>query len=187
MDFEVQARAGDVRSLGRLLATTPSSLKIGSCLVDGVLVAAHPPHPELGAVVGRAGPTALVIEVEREPVTSLAEVGRAVRPFLPRVAVASFDERLLIEVRRRSAAATTFLFDRPSRVATVADTLGPRHDLVTAELVRAAHTVGLRVVPWVVNDVRRLTELLALGVDGVVTDEPALAREVAASRASLAA
>jgi glycerophosphoryl diester phosphodiesterase len=53
---------------------------------------------------------------------------------------------------------------------------------VTAELVDAAHAVGLRVVPWTVNDLRQMAELMALGVDGLVTDEPALAREVARSR-----
>jgi glycerophosphoryl diester phosphodiesterase len=74
------------------------------------------------------------------------------------------------------------LFDRPQPIITVARTIGPRHDVVTAELVDAAHAVGLRVVPWTVNDLRQMAELMALGVDGLVTDEPALAREVARSR-----
>jgi len=53
---------------------------------------------------------------------------------------------------------------------------------VTRELVDAAHSVGLRVVPYTVNDVPRMAQLIALGVDGLVTDEPALAREVAHAR-----
>ena len=58
----------------------------------------------------------------------------------------------------------------------------PRHDLVTHELVHAAHSLDLRVVPWTVNHAVEMTRLIELGVDGLVTDEPALAREVAESR-----
>ena len=95
---------------------------------------------------------------------------------------------MLAEVARlRSTVETTFLFDRPMRIATVARAIGPRHDVVTRDLVLAAHAAGLRIVPWTVNDVRRMADLVDLGVDGLVTDEPALAREVAASRLSLAA
>ena len=53
---------------------------------------------------------------------------------------------------------------------------------MTRELVDAAHALGLRVVPWTVDDVRLMAELIALGVDGLVTDEPAVAREVAQSQ-----
>jgi len=42
-------------------------------------------------------------------------------------------------------------------------------------------------VPWTVNNVREMVALIDLGVDGLVTDEPRLAREVAANRAGLAA
>jgi glycerophosphoryl diester phosphodiesterase len=102
--------------------------------------------------------------------------------------VSSFSEPVLADVARlRSAVETTFLFERPMRIATVAHTIGPRHDVATRDLVFAAHAAGLRIVPWTVNDVRRMAELVDLGVDGLVTDEPALAREVAASRFSLAA
>jgi glycerophosphoryl diester phosphodiesterase len=45
----------------------------------------------------------------------------------------------------------------------------------------------VRVVPWTVNDVRAMVALVDLGVDGLVTDEPALARAVAETRRSLAA
>jgi glycerophosphoryl diester phosphodiesterase len=57
-------------------------------------------------------------------------------------------------------------------------TLGPRADLVTRELVDAAHARGMRVVPWTVNDERDMRALIGLGVDGIGTDEPALLRSV---------
>jgi glycerophosphoryl diester phosphodiesterase len=107
----------------------------------------------------------------------------ALRPYLTRIAVCSFSEAVLAEITRlRSSVETTLVFNRPQPIATGARTLGPRHDIVTRELVEAAHGLGLRVVPWTVNDVRRMAELIALGVDGLVTDEPSLTREVAYSR-----
>jgi glycerophosphoryl diester phosphodiesterase len=36
----------------------------------------------------------------------------------------------------------------------------------------------MRIVPWTVNDPREMHALLEVGVDGIVTDEPALLREV---------
>jgi glycerophosphoryl diester phosphodiesterase len=40
----------------------------------------------------------------------------------------------------------------------------------------------VRVVPWTVNDVQTMAELVDLGVDGLVTDQPALARSVVIAR-----
>ena len=95
---------------------------------------------------------------------------------------------MLVEARRLEPfLATTFLFKEPTRLSAGAQTIGPRHDLVTRELVESAHAAGLRVVPWTVNDVREMVALVDLGVDGLVTDEPALARVVAETRRSLAA
>jgi glycerophosphoryl diester phosphodiesterase len=44
--------------------------------------------------------------------------------------------------------------------------------------VDAVHALGMRVVPWTVNDERDMRALIELGVDGIGTDEPALLRSV---------
>jgi glycerophosphoryl diester phosphodiesterase len=44
--------------------------------------------------------------------------------------------------------------------------------LVTAESVAAAHRSGLEVHVWTVNDEAEISQLLALGVDGIITDFP---------------
>lgn len=45
--------------------------------------------------------------------------------------------------------------------------------LVTAESVAAAHRMGLEVHVWTVNEEVEMRALLALGVDGILTDYPA--------------
>jgi glycerophosphoryl diester phosphodiesterase len=44
------------------------------------------------------------------------------------------------------------------------------HDLITPALVREVHARGCRVLAWTVNEAGRAEELLAAGVDGIVTD-----------------
>ena len=56
------------------------------------------------------------------------------------------------------------------------DTIGPHASCVDLALVRAAHAAGLRVQPYTVNDSREMRRLLDLGVDGIITDRPDLAR-----------
>ena len=50
----------------------------------------------------------------------------------------------------------------------------------TAVMVADAHDVGLAVIPWTVDDRATMQSLIDLGVDGIITDDPALLREVAA-------
>ena len=42
--------------------------------------------------------------------------------------------------------------------------------------VEAAHAVGLKVIVWTVNDARAMQHMLALGVDGIITDYPDIGR-----------
>ena len=44
-------------------------------------------------------------------------------------------------------------------------------DLNTAR-VAEAHALGLRVVPWTVNEPADMAGLVAQGVDGIITDRP---------------
>lgn len=50
--------------------------------------------------------------------------------------------------------------------------IGPAHPTVDAELVAAAHDLGLVVHPYTVNEPADLERMVALGVDGVFTDYP---------------
>ncbi|MFP7654668.1 glycerophosphodiester phosphodiesterase family protein [Chryseobacterium proteolyticum] len=48
----------------------------------------------------------------------------------------------------------------------------PDQSLVTPGLVQECHKLGMKVIPWTVNSKERLQELKAMGIDGVISDDP---------------
>lgn len=50
--------------------------------------------------------------------------------------------------------------------------ISPEHVLVDDAFVERAHASGLAVLPWTVNDTKRMVELVEAGVDGIVSDYP---------------
>jgi glycerophosphoryl diester phosphodiesterase len=54
--------------------------------------------------------------------------------------------------------------------------------LATAPLIRRAHEAGLAVHVWTVNEAPVMSSLLDLGVDGIMTDQTELLREVMIGR-----
>lgn len=60
--------------------------------------------------------------------------------------------------------------------------LHPYDAITDAALVRRAHDAGLHVHVWPVDDPRRMVELIELGVDGIITNVPDVARGVVDDR-----
>jgi len=59
---------------------------------------------------------------------------------------------------------------------------GPHYRDLTQSAVAEARALGLRVLPWTVNEAADMRRLIAWGVDGLITDRPDRARaELAAS------
>lgn len=58
----------------------------------------------------------------------------------------------------------------------IPEKFGPVH-VMTPRFIAAAHRNGVEVHVWTVNDPQRMRELVALGVDGIVTDRTDLALE----------
>jgi glycerophosphoryl diester phosphodiesterase len=56
------------------------------------------------------------------------------------------------------------------------------HSVVTSSLIARAHTLGLQLHAWTVNDRPTMERLLDLGVDGIMTDETVALKDVLASR-----
>ncbi|MDR3655748.1 MAG: glycerophosphodiester phosphodiesterase [Mycobacterium sp.] len=62
-----------------------------------------------------------------------------------------------------------------------ADVISPRYTLVDGKpYVDRAHWMGLKVIPWTVNDADTMRQQIADGVDGLITDYPTLLRNVMA-------
>ncbi|MGK2929912.1 MAG: glycerophosphodiester phosphodiesterase [Acidimicrobiales bacterium] len=61
--------------------------------------------------------------------------------------------------------------------------VGPKgRPLATPELVEVAHRHGIAVHVWTIDDAAEMGELLDIGVDGIMTDRPAVLREVFEAR-----
>ena len=58
----------------------------------------------------------------------------------------------------------------------------PFHGDLTEALLAQAHALGLKVIPWTVNDAAVMDKLLDWGVDGLITDHPDRLRTVMARR-----
>jgi glycerophosphoryl diester phosphodiesterase len=55
----------------------------------------------------------------------------------------------------------------------------PFHGNLTPALLDEAHRLGLKVIPWTVNDRAEMDRLIAMGVDGIISDFPDRLREAA--------
>jgi len=66
-----------------------------------------------------------------------------------------------------------------------ADFLAVHSGLAAPRFIRRAHAAGKDIYVWTVNDPVHMSRMVSRGVDGLITDEPALARQVLAERANL--
>lgn len=101
------------------------------------------------------------------------------------ICISSFDEGTLDRVRSLDPAVDTaqLFFDLaadPDGVERAASkgavAINPWDPFVDAALVERCSALGLAVNPWTVDDRSRIIELAALGVAGIITNTPALAR-----------
>jgi glycerophosphoryl diester phosphodiesterase len=66
-----------------------------------------------------------------------------------------------------------------------ADFLAVNAGFVNRSLIRRAHDSGREVYVWTVNDAATMSAMISRGVDGLLTDKPALARTVLEQRAQM--
>lgn len=65
------------------------------------------------------------------------------------------------------------------------DALGLRHNRVTEQEIRLARLYGYEVHAWTINDRARMSQLIDLGVDAIITDRPERLAELIADRREL--
>ena len=99
---------------------------------------------------------------------------------LDRITVESFDHRSLLAIKHlnpKIPVAALLGQDLPDWQAVItaakADIISPDMDWVTTEAVQAAHAIGARVIPYSANHEEDWNYLIACGVDGIITDDPA--------------
>ena len=106
-------------------------------------------------------------------------------------AIHGFDHRLVRRVGEKEPRLVRGVLSGSYAVrplAALADTgatdLWQEQSLIDLSLVTAAHAAKARVLAWTVNEPDRMLELIALGVDGLCSNYPDLARTTADSLAA---
>ncbi len=108
-----------------------------------------------------------------------------------RTIIQSFDTRTLTALKKMGSNVRTALLvgarnndvDQKKLIGEAqrigADILSPEWHLVTPSLVKAAHAVGVAVIPWTINHREAMHKVIAANVDGMISDDVDLMMEVA--------
>jgi glycerophosphoryl diester phosphodiesterase len=186
------------RSLDRVTDRAGRICDLPYSEVNAARIAGTDPIPLVEDLLGAWPEARFNIDVKDEPaVRPLAEVLRRAGAW-DRVCITSFSGRRLAAVRRAL----------PRPVCMAASPLGvaalrlaaPHRPMAagmrrswfrcaqipirvaTEAVVGRAHAAGLQVHVWTVNDRRAMADLLDLGVDGIMTDETEVLRDVLDAR-----
>ena len=124
----------------------------------------------------------------------IAEVVRLIEDhnLVHRVVVSSFNSfalRRIKKLNRRISTGLIYSFDLPAHLARSVlvlladpDALYPEKHLVTQKYMDWAKERGYRVNAWTVDEPAEMKRLIALGVDGIITNRPDVLREVLEER-----
>lgn len=63
-----------------------------------------------------------------------------------------------------------------------ADIISPYYTEISKKDVDEAHSLGMKVIPWTVNNEKDMNMLLDMGVDGIISDKPWLLKQVLEKR-----
>lgn len=151
--------------------------------------------PLLAAALAACGPLEVNVEIKNRAPDPDAEEARSLAPLVvaavaeagigERVIVSSFDIGSIDRVRELDPSLRTawLVVDAGDPLRLVARTaerghagIHPIWTMVDETFVRAAHDAGLFVNVWTVDDPEEIRRLADLGVDGIVTNVPDVAR-----------
>jgi glycerophosphoryl diester phosphodiesterase len=108
----------------------------------------------------------------------IREIAAVIAP--ERFSVQSFDWRVLQYIKiNHPNIKTVALIEDAFKPADVLKKLGftptvfsPDFKLLTKEHVKFFQSRGIKVIPWTINEVNDMKKVIALGVDGIITDYP---------------
>ncbi len=152
--------------------------------------------PTLQEVMVEVGPQLLLnIELKTKGLDSASLAAEVVRLIEDhnlghRAIVSSFNPLALRQVKRLNPRINTgllYFFDLPGHLARSLliflghpDALHPEKGLITRKYVAWAKARGYRVNAWTVDEPAEMERLIALGVDGIITNRPDVLNEVLA-------
>jgi glycerophosphoryl diester phosphodiesterase len=92
----------------------------------------------------------------------------------------SFDPRILNEIHSRDinyrlsllVANNKSVKSNLKELDFTPDVYSPNYELVNKKLVKAVHSRDMKLIPWTVNETAEMERLMAMGVDGIITDYP---------------
>ncbi|MBP7053176.1 MAG: hypothetical protein KBE65_19390 [Phycisphaerae bacterium] len=107
-----------------------------------------------------------------------------------RVTVIAFDWDFLAEVETLAPAIQTGALGSDALTLTEIkgiqsrgiDLIDWEHSTVTPETIGLVHAYGMELYVWTVDDADRMATLIGLGIDGITTNDPELARELVEAR-----
>jgi glycerophosphoryl diester phosphodiesterase len=101
-----------------------------------------------------------------------------------RVIIQSFDIRTLQYMHKKyPSIRTAYLFEPPitksfeerlKDLGFVPTIYSPDYTTVTPELMKQCKDLGIKIIPWTVDDLPKMIELKQMGVDGIISDYPDL-------------
>lgn len=98
---------------------------------------------------------------------------------ISKITLQSFDERILnVIAEEYPMISIAYLvekgnfFDNIKNLKKAPQIYSPHYRLVDSLMVNQAHNSNVKVIPWTVNNMETMQDLLETGVDGIITDYP---------------
>lgn len=101
-----------------------------------------------------------------------------------RVTLQSFDVNVLEELHKISPREfyISYLVEKGKnlkknlqKLSFMPEIYSPDYKTLTETMIKQAHALGIKVIPWTVNTKEEIEQLISWGVDGIITDYPDLA------------
>ncbi len=186
------------KTLDRVTDSTGAVAELTATQVAAARIAGTEPIPLLADLLTTWPEHRFNIDVKDEPVIGpLVDMLRATNAW-DRVCITSFSGRRLNATRRllprpvcmatppaavgaiTAGTPARVLAERFARLSIQCAQVPP--PIATRQFIRRAHAAGLQVHVWTVNEPTAMASLLDLGVDGIMTDQTEMLRDVLVAR-----
>ena len=102
---------------------------------------------------------------------------------LHNITLQSFDKRIVKQISKDYPdISVAYLVERGNlndnlkKLGLTPQIYSPYYKNIDSLQIRQAHNEGIKIIPWTVNDMEVMQKLLRMGVDGIITDYPNLAK-----------